>query len=139
MYDLKKLKEMITDGGYTCVLSDGKDVFSSRDRGVKPLVEIIGSGKNFHGYIAADKIVGRAAAFLYAYLGIWELYAEVISEKALQICKEYGITVEYGGTVEKIINRAGDDVCPMEKSVEGINDPQAALEAIKAKLKSLGK
>ena len=35
---------------------------------------------------------------------------------------------------EKIINRAGTDICPMEKTVLGIGDPEEAVSAIRAKL-----
>jgi len=33
-----------------------------------------------------------------------------------------------------VVNRKGDGICPMEEAVEGIDDPSAAIAAIKEKL-----
>lgn len=137
MTNLENLKNLLAEENYTCVLSDGNEVVSSTQRGVKPLVGFIESGKNFKGFSAADKVVGKAAALLYAHMSITALYASVISEGALKVCRQYGIAVEYGALTQKIINRAGDGICPMERTVADISDPETALEAIKEKLKSL--
>lgn len=134
---MTNLKDLLTANGYTCVLSDGKQVFSSTERGVAPLICFIESGKAFNGFSAADKVVGKAAALLYALMGVTSLYAEVVSEGALTVCKSFNIAVEYGTLTQKIINRKGDGVCPMEQTVAEISDPQTAYKAIKQKLKSL--
>lgn len=137
MIKLNLLKDLLTENGYTCVLSDGKEVVYSFERGVKPLIGFIESGKNFKGFCAADKVVGKAAALLYAHMGVAALYASVISDGALTVCGQYGIAVEYGVKTEKIINRRGDGICPMEQTVAEISDPKTAFVAIKEKLKSL--
>ena len=67
--DLENAKKILSDGSYTCVLCKGKDTVSSSFRGVKPLLDLLDSGKDFSGYSAADKVVGRATAFLYCLLG----------------------------------------------------------------------
>lgn len=121
----------------TCVLSDGKEFVTSKERGVKPLVEFIDGGKNFCGYCAADKVVGRAAALLYAYMKIKALYADVISEGALELCNEHGIRVSYDTLAKNIINRRGDGICPMEALTADIREPSEALDKIKRKLKEM--
>ncbi len=133
----EELKNLLSSGNYTCVLSDGKDTVTSREKGVRPLIDFIDSGKNFSGYSAADKIVGRAAALLYAYMKVSELYAEVASRAAVEVCAGFGIKLSYGTLTEKIINRRGDDVCPMEKTVANIADPSEAYRAVKNKLATL--
>ncbi len=129
----------VLERGATLVLSDGVDTVTSDKRGVKPLIELLESGRDYSGFVAADKVVGRAAAFLYVLLGVKELYAGVISKGALVVCERFGITVSYETTTDKIINRAGDGVCPMEQVTEGIADPENAYAAVKQKLASLGK
>ena len=136
MIEFESLKSML-GSEITCVLSDGKELVTSRERGVKPLVEFIDGGKNFCGYFAADKVVGRAAALLYAYMKINALYAGVISESALEVCNEHGIRVSYGTLVKNIINRRGDGICPMEALTADIRDPSEALDKIKRKLKEM--
>ncbi len=135
---LEKLKKTLKNGGYTCVLSDGAQTVTSTKRGVRPLTELIESGKSFVGFAAADKVVGRAAALLYALMGVTALYAGVISAGALEACKTNGISVEYGKAVQYIINRNGDGICPMEQAAAEISDPLAAFKAIKQRLAQLG-
>lgn len=137
MISNERLKTLLAEGNFTCVLTDGEELVSSTQRGVKPLVEFIESGKNLKGFSAADKVVGKAAALLYALMGISSLYASVISDGALQICGLYGISAEYGVKTRHIINRAGNGICPMEQTVAEISDPKTAFNAIKEKLKSL--
>ena len=139
MTDCGNVKNLLLSGDYTCVLSNGEDTVTSREKGVRPLIEFIESGKDFAGYSAADKIVGKAAALLYAYMKVSELYAEVASRTAVEVCAKYGITLSYGTLTEKIINRRGDDICPMEKTVADISDPPGAYQAVKTKLAALQK
>lgn len=133
----ERLKALLAEENLTCVLSDGNRLIKSRERGVKPLIGFIESGKSFKGFTAADKVVGKAAALLYALMGVSSLYASVISEGALTVCKSFGISVEYGTLAQNIINRRGDGFCPMEQAVADISDPQTAFNAVKEKLKNL--
>ena len=137
MISNERLKALLAEENITCVLSDGNRLIKSRERGVKPLIGFIESGKSFKGFTAADKVVGKAAALLYALMGVSSLYASVISEGALTVCKSFGISVEYGTLTQNIINRRGDGFCPMEQAVADISDPQTAFNAVKEKLKNL--
>ena len=137
MISNERLKALLAEENLTCVLSDGNRLIKSRERGVKPLIGFIESGKSFKGFTAADKVVGKAAALLYALMGVSSLYAAVISEGALTVCKSFGISVEYGALAQNIINRRGDGFCPMEQAVADISDPQTAFNAVKEKLKNL--
>ena len=82
---LEKAKAHLVAGGYTCVLTDGAEIYTSTHRGVKPLVQFLESGKAFVGFSAADKVVGKAAAYLYVLLGVKEIYAQIISETAEKV------------------------------------------------------
>ena len=66
MISNERLKALLAEENLTCVLSDGNRLIKSRERGVKPLIGFIESGKSFKGFTAADKVVGKAAALLYA-------------------------------------------------------------------------
>lgn len=137
MHDLESARSLLEQGNYTCVLCrDGSTVTDSR-RGVRPLLELLESETDFHGYTAADKVVGKAAAFLYCLLGVKALYAGVISQPALSVLEGAGITVRYGTFVPAIRNRAGDGFCPMETAVWELSDPALAPDAIRAALQRL--
>ena len=130
MGDIEYVKNLLTDGGYTCVLSDGDKTFTSRERGVKPLLAFIDSGESFVGFVAA-------AAMLYALMGVNRLYAHVMTEQAPAVCRRFGIEPSFGTLADKVINRKGDGICPMEQAVADTDEPEQAKRAIIAKLKTL--
>ena len=70
MSDLENAKQILLEGGYTCVLCRGKEIYTATARGVRPLVDWLDSGLDLRGFSAADKVVGRATAFLYVLLGV---------------------------------------------------------------------
>ena len=67
-------RAMLESGGYTCVLCRGDAILTDKRRGVRPLLDLLDSRENFVGYSAADKVVGKAAAFLYQLLGVEFVY-----------------------------------------------------------------
>ena len=138
MINLEKAKKILVESDYTCVLCKGEKTYTSTHRGVRPLIEWFESDKIFEGFSAADKVVGRGAAFLYVLLGVNAVYSHVISYAALEVLREHNITVEYNTAVENIINRQGDGICPFEKTVLNITDANKAYMAIKQKMYEMG-
>ena len=133
MSDLERARAVLIDGGYTCVLARGETVHTATARGVKPLVDWLDSGLELSGFSAADKVVGRATAFLYVLLGVKEVHSLVMSTPARQALESGGIAATCDREVSGIINRRGDGPCPFEEAVLGISDPQEALLAIRKK------
>lgn len=139
MNDLDKAKQLLVQNGYTCVLCKENEFFYSDKRGVKPLVEFFESGKRFLGFSAADKTVGVGAAHMYVLLGVKKVWANVISQDGENVLKENNICVSYEEKVPYIINRTGDDRCPIEKCVQGVFDSKEAFCLIKETLSNLTK
>ena len=135
--DLKKAVEMLQCGEYTCVLCKGDMVYTSRERGVRPLLDWFDNGMDLMGYSAADKIVGKAAALLYVVLGVKSVYADVMSIAAFDTLKSHGIETVFSEKVNVIINRSNTGPCPMEQAVAQIDEPLQAVSAIKEKLAQL--
>lgn len=132
--DLSLAKELFASGEYTCVLCKGDQTYTSEKRGILPLVEWVETGAPSGGFSAADKIVGRAAAFLYILLGVKEVHASVMSEEAMRLLSQNGIIASCDVKATCIINRAGTGICPMEQAVLGIRKPEEALVAIRRTL-----
>ena len=137
MNDLNKAKGLLLANEYTCVVCRGDELYTSVQRGVAPLVEWYEGDTNLSGFCAADKVVGKGAAFLYVLLGINEVYAAVISRPALDVLLSPGIKTEYGMLADNIINRNGDGICPIESAVLGTDDPREAYAAIVKKLQEI--
>ena len=137
MFDLEKARSLLEKENYTCVICRGEDVILDHRRGIRPLMELLESGKDLRGYSAADKVVGKAAAFLYCLLGVKALHAGVLSVPARDVLLSAGISVEWGSLVPAIRNRAGDGFCPMETAVWDLTDPALAPDAIRIALQNL--
>lgn len=138
MNDLEKAKEKLLTGDYTCVLCRENEMLTTTLRGVKPLVAWYETANNFENFSAADRVVGKATAFLYALLGVKAVFARVLSKPALQVLNDHNIKVEYEQLVKSIINRKGDGICPFELAVLNIDNPSDAYKSIRDKMKELG-
>lgn len=137
MVDLEKAKELLAEVKATCVFVKNGEFFYNFERGVTPLLKLLREEKSLAGFSAADKVVGKAAAFFYVLLKVERLYAGVISKYALEVLDSYGVPVEYGQLVEAIRNRKGDGFCPMETAVLEIDEPSEAVAAVLRKQKEL--
>jgi len=133
--DLMKARQLLEAGSYTCVLCRGDTVLTDTRRGIRPLLDFYRSGQDLQDFSVADKVVGKAAAFLYRLMGVSALYANVISTPALAVLQ--GISVEYAAETPAIVNHAQTGLCPMETAVWDIDDPLAALAAIERTLSQL--
>ena len=134
---LKNAIELLNKNNATCVILSYGEPIVSYERGVKPLLRVIDKKQSLSGSVAADKVVGKAAALLYLLIGVVELHACVISELAFDVLSENGVRVSYDEKVPMIRNRTNTGFCPMEQATMSIDDPNVALEAIKMTLKRL--
>lgn len=137
MQDLIKAKEMLAGSSYTCVLCKGDTVHTATERGVKPLVRWLTEGADLREFAAADKVVGKATAFLYCLLGVKAVHSRVMSGAAARVLEEHGIAATQEQLVDNIINRQGTGICPFEEAVWHISDPREALPAIRSKMAQL--
>ena len=134
---LQQAKAYLEQEGYTCVAYRGQVRYTSHDRGVRPLLQWLEEGLELKGFCVADRVVGRATAFLYCLLGVEAVYTPIISEPALAVLTEHGIRVAFDRQVPYIRNRAGDGCCPMEAATIHCTTPQQAVAAIRIALSEL--
>ncbi len=137
MTDLERAKMRLTDDELTLALCKGDTVHTDTRRGVAPLLALLDAGRDLSGFSAADKVVGKAAAFLYLRLGVSVVYAGVISRSAYDLLTAHGVETTYGRLTEAIRNRAGDGYCPMEQVCLTLTDPLEAEKAIRIRLAEL--
>ena len=131
--DLIRARNTLVHSNFTCVLCRGDTVRTCTARGVRPLLELLEEG-SWQGFSAADKVVGKATAFLYVLLGVKAVWAPVISESALEVLTSHGIEAFWDATVPSIFNRDRTGFCPMETATRDIEDPAEALAAIRKTL-----
>lgn len=132
--NLEKAIKILKDNHFTFVAVNENNIISDDNIGIKPLMNLIENKVDLKGYSVADKVIGKAAAFLYILLNVNEVYVYTVSKHALSIFNENNVTVYYEKLVDNIINRDKTGICPMEKSVIDISEAHQALEVIRSKL-----
>ncbi len=110
-----------------CIVAPGDTPRLLEGSGIAPLVYALRrDAQAFAGCAAADKIVGLAAAYLFAYGGVAAVHGDVMSRAADAWLAAHRIPHTAGEVVEKIINRRGDGICPMEARALELDGPEAA-------------
>lgn len=135
--NLEQAKTLLHKDNLTCVVLGGESTYTSTQRGIAPLMRWIAEDVDMRGYSAADKVVGKAAAYLYVLLGVAEVHALVISQPALLVLERYNIAVSYDTLVPAIRNRTDTGFCPMESAVLDIEDANEAYAVLIAKLEAM--
>lgn len=98
------------------------------------MMDFIEGGADLAGYSVADVVVGKAAALLFIKCGINNVFAKTLSENGKKVLEKYGVECEYETLTEKIINRAGTDMCPMGKAVLKCDDPEEAYKILRKQI-----
>lgn len=121
------------EGHTICLCKDGLTICDT-SKGISPMIKFIEKGLDLRGYSVADIIVGKAVAMLFVKVGIKEVYGKVMSVSGKDYLEKHGITCSYSVLTDRIINRAGTDICPMERTVENIDGFEEGYLALKTKL-----
>ena len=132
MTDLERAKSLLSEN--SLAFCRGEFCLTRQGSGIRPLADLLLEKAPLQDCSAADKIVGRAAALLFALAGVREVYAGVLSAGGAEVLASAGIPVRWGQKVPFIVNRRGDGPCPMEQTVAGTDDPQTALLLLRDKL-----
>lgn len=104
------------------VIKDGNIIFKSDEDRLKPIIKCINEYKEeMKDSIVIDKKVGLAAAKLFAFANVKEIYALVASKTAFDYLVGRDIKFEAEKLVNNILNDSQSDICPMEKLAQELN------------------
>ncbi len=98
----------------TLVIYKDKGIKTYNEHNLDPLLIYL-EDNNFEGTYIFDKVVGRAAAYLYVYGGADYVYANTISKPAIEILKKNHIKYEAKNIVKEIQNKTNSGLCPFEE------------------------
>lgn len=114
------------------VSKGGSIVYTSRNHGIQDLYCIVRHRPELlYGASAADKVVGKVAALLYAGTGVKEVYAENLSRAAEGVLREAGIKVQYQNMIPFVMNHDRTGMCPVERlatTVDTLEQLMAGLQ-----------
>jgi hypothetical protein len=114
------------------IVKNGTIVFETRSPGIGGfLLAIENVGTELVDSSVADRIVGRAAAFLCTYAEIASVFAVTMSTEGLEVLRKNEIHYEYKQLVPHILNSAQTAICPFEELTSGLMDPKEAYLKLK--------
>ena len=130
---MKELIDILHNEQLTLVVkSKDGTIHRFTQRGVKDLLVLVTQQPQIlNEALIADKAVGKAAAACMVMGRVKHVHADVMSEPALALLQQHGVEAEYGTLVDHIINRTGDDWCPMEKLSKDETDPEVIIQKIR--------
>jgi len=130
---LAECRRLILEEDAPCVfVRDGGILKTGEGTGVRPLVTAYEREPELlRGAVIVDKIVGKAAAMLAVLGGAAGVYGLTMSAAARDYLRQRGVPAEWEKLTERIINRTGTGLCPMETAVLELRDPAEGLKALK--------
>ncbi len=133
MQDLDTAKKVLKENNDNLVIvKNCRVLFETNSPGIRGLLTAIEKiGKELKGSIVADRIVGEAAAQLFAYSSVLKVFAVTLSQCGKNVLEKNNIGYEYENLVPHILNFKKTDLCPFEKLVTGCNTPKEAYEKLK--------
>lgn len=133
MVELKVyINKLSREGLNLLIIKNKKRLYASKKDGMTPLLEAINllGLPTLVGTTVIDKIVGKAAALLICYFKAKEVYTKLLSKSAIEVLEKHGIGYKSEIVVENIRKRDGTDICPFEKIVLEIEDPEEGYEKL---------
>ena len=128
----ESLKEIVLSGSHLLAIENSGNIRTFDRRGITSLYELLSQEPSLlNGATVVDKVVGKGAAALMIRGGIKELYANVISEAALDLFRDSDVEVTYGEAVPCIMNRARTGLCPVETLCAECKSAEECLPRIK--------
>lgn len=112
-------------------VKNGELIYKSKEKGIKPMYFLATKMKEItKGASIADKVIGKGAAMLCRYIGVKEVYAQLISDSAMDQLQKGNIVYTYGEACPHIKNRNKTDMCPIEKIATDVDDMEILIERI---------
>ena len=113
-------------------------LYTSAEKGIKPVLSMELNDKYyFEDATIVDRIVGKAAAMLFARSKASYIHAGVLSSSAKKVLDDNKISYTYDTMVDFIKNRSNTGMCPMEETVLNEKDPEKAYMLLLEKQKAL--
>lgn len=134
---MKALVQILKESNHSLVIYKN-DISTYDGRGISDLFRLLHEQPaTLEDALLADKIVGKGAAALMALGKVKEMYADIISQSALELLEQEGIRTTYGKLVSNIINRAGTGMCPVEARCLPCKTPAECFEQIRVFIKEM--
>lgn len=128
---MKNLIDILHREGCSLVVEKDGEVSIYNQKGVRDLEHLLKcEPEKLRGARIADKVIGKAAAGIAVKGGVEEMYAEVLSRKALPILDGSDMRYTYGELTDEIIIKEGDTRCRLEEIVSEATTADEVVERL---------
>ncbi|WXG47044.1 MAG: DUF1893 domain-containing protein [Candidatus Atabeyarchaeum deiterrae] len=133
MSELSLLERLDEEDLNLIIMSKRGLLYSSRDRGINPLIDAIDSLgiRKLQDSTVVDRIIGKASALLICHFNAKNALAKLMSAKGADVLKEKGIGYYAEASTRDIKDKTKTDICPFEKIVLQVNSPSEAYKLLK--------
>jgi hypothetical protein len=135
MQDLEHARLILKEKNISLVVvKNGKVIFEAESHSIKGFLEACELfGKELAGSSVADRIVGRAVAFLCAYFQVSAVFAVIMSTEAARVLTDNSIFHQSEKHVPNILNERRNDICPFEKLALTFSTPEEAYRKLRTR------
>jgi len=135
---LELVRDIINTTDVSIVVVKNSQVLTKKKGdGIKPILEVVEElGESIHESIVGDRILGKASALVCRYAKIRAVYSPQATKTAIALLIMGGIPVQVDHMIPHISNRDGSGLCPFEKILENIIDPEEAYNILSKKIKT---
>jgi hypothetical protein len=122
------------------IVKEKKVVFSSTEKGIKPLFKAVMENKEvLKDSSIADRVTGKAAAMICVFAEVKIVHTKILSENAVEAFLKSPILYECEESTPYIKNRDKTGMCPIEKLSLDTDDINILLSRISNFLDNLGR
>ena len=129
---MNDLISTLHESGASLVVSSRGELRTFFKKGVRDLEDLLDHDPDFlKGAVVADKVVGKASAMLLTYGGARKIHGKLMSRPADEFLTAHRIEHTYDVLTDYILNQDQSDMCPMEKRVKDLKEPEEAFAALR--------
>jgi len=118
------------------VVKNAQVLAKKQGNGIRPILEVVDElGESMHQAIVGDRILGKASALLCRYANVRGVYSPQATKTAIALLIMGGVPCQVDKMIPFIKNRDGTGMCPFEKILENIIEPEAAYNMLKENIR----
>ena len=91
-------------------------------------------GEDIHDSVIGDRILGKASALLCRYAKAQGVYSPQGTKTGIALLIMGAVPCQIDELIPFIKNKAGDDICPFEKMLKDIDNPEEAYKVLNQKI-----
>lgn len=123
--------DMLNQQGLSLLVFNHDSLTTHANRGVQDLLLLLSDQpERLKGAVAADKIIGKAAAAIMATGGVKEVHTNIISTPAKRLLEDQGILVFATEEVPMILNRDRSSMCPIDTQIADIESIEECVNVL---------